>query len=56
MRGKISSHKELLRKLEDMEMKYDEQFRVVFDANPSAYDSAGTSALSFSSPLAGEGR
>jgi hypothetical protein len=32
LRGKISSHKELLRKLEDMEMKYDEQFRVVFEA------------------------
>jgi len=32
LRGMISSHKELLRKLEDMEMKYDEQFRVVFEA------------------------
>ncbi len=28
----ISSHKELLQKLEDMEKKYDEQFRVVFEA------------------------
>jgi len=28
----ISSHKELLRKLEDMEKKYNEQFRVVFEA------------------------
>jgi hypothetical protein len=28
----ISSHKELLRKLEEMEMKYDEQFRAVFEA------------------------
>jgi hypothetical protein len=32
LRGMISSHKELLRKLEDMEKKYDEQFRVVFEA------------------------
>ena len=32
LRGMISSHKELLRKLEDMEMKYDEQFRVVSEA------------------------
>jgi hypothetical protein len=32
LRGMISSHKELLRKLEDMENKYDEQFRVVFEA------------------------
>jgi hypothetical protein len=32
LRGMISSHKELLRKLEDMGMKYDEQFRVVFEA------------------------
>jgi hypothetical protein len=32
LRGMISSHKELLRKLEEMEMKYDEQFRVVFEA------------------------
>jgi ORF6N domain len=32
LRGMISSHKELLRKLEDMEMKYDEQFKVVFEA------------------------
>jgi hypothetical protein len=28
----ISSHKELLHKLEEMERKYDEQFRVVFEA------------------------
>jgi hypothetical protein len=32
LRGMISSHKELLLKLEDMEKKYDEQFRVVFEA------------------------
>ena len=32
LRGMISSHKELMRKLEDMEKKYDEQFRVVFEA------------------------
>ena len=32
LRGMISSHKALLRKLEDMEKKYDEQFRVVFEA------------------------
>jgi len=32
LRGMISSHKELLRKLEEMEMKYDEQFQVVFEA------------------------
>jgi hypothetical protein len=32
LRGMISSHKELLRKLEDMEKKYDEQFGVVFEA------------------------
>jgi len=32
LRGMISSHKELLRKLEDMEKKYDDQFRVVFEA------------------------
>jgi hypothetical protein len=32
LRGMISTHKELLRKLEEMEMKYDEQFRVVFEA------------------------
>jgi hypothetical protein len=28
----ISSHRELLRKLEEMEKKYDEQFQVVFEA------------------------
>jgi len=32
LRGMITSHKELLRKLEEMEMKCDEQFRVVFEA------------------------
>jgi len=32
LRVMISSHKELLRKLEDMEKKYDEQFRVVSEA------------------------
>jgi phage regulator Rha-like protein len=32
LRVMISSHKERLRKLEDMEKKYDEQFRVVFEA------------------------
>jgi hypothetical protein len=32
LRGMISSHKELLRKLEEMEMKYDEQFQLVFEA------------------------
>jgi hypothetical protein len=32
LREMISSHKELLRKLDEMEMKYDEQFRVVFEA------------------------
>ena len=32
LRGMISSHKELLRKLEEMEKKYDEQFRVIFEA------------------------
>lgn len=32
LRVLISSHKELFRKLEDMEKKYDEQFRVVFEA------------------------
>ena len=32
LRGMMSSHKELLRKLEEMEMKYDDQFRVVFEA------------------------
>jgi hypothetical protein len=32
LRGMISSHKELLRKLEEMEKKYDEQFQVVFEA------------------------
>ena len=32
LRGMISSHRELLRKLDDMEMKYDEQFQVVFEA------------------------
>lgn len=32
LRGMMSSHKELLRKLEEMEMNYDEQFRVVFEA------------------------
>ena len=32
LRGMISSHKELLQKLEEMEMKYDEQSRVVFEA------------------------
>ena len=32
LRWMISSHKELLRKLEDMERKYDEQFRVIFEA------------------------
>jgi len=31
LRGMMSSDKELLRKLEEMEMKYDEQFRVVFE-------------------------
>ena len=32
LRGMISSHKELLRKLEDMEMKYDQQIQGVFEA------------------------
>ena len=32
LRGMISSYKELLRKPEEMEKKYDEQFRIVFEA------------------------
>ena len=32
LREMLSSNKELARKLEEMEQKYDEQFRVVFDA------------------------
>ncbi|MBW1740089.1 MAG: ORF6N domain-containing protein [Deltaproteobacteria bacterium] len=32
LRKMISSHKALLRKVEEMEKKYDEQFKVVFDA------------------------
>ncbi len=32
LRRMLSSHKELKRKIEAMEMKYDRQFRVVFDA------------------------
>jgi hypothetical protein len=32
LRGMVSTHKELLRKLEDMEKKYDDQFQVVFEA------------------------
>ena len=32
LRKMISSHKDLLRKVEEMEKKYDEQFKVVFDA------------------------
>jgi len=32
IREMLSAHKDLARKLEDMEKKYDSQFRVVFDA------------------------
>lgn len=32
LRAVLSAHKELARKLEDMEKKYDSQFKVVFDA------------------------
>ncbi|MDI6790989.1 MAG: hypothetical protein QME44_09935, partial [Thermodesulfobacteriota bacterium] len=32
LRQMISSHKDLLRKVEEMEKKYDEQFQVVFEA------------------------
>jgi hypothetical protein len=32
LREMISTHRDLLRKLEEMEKKYDEQFRVVFEA------------------------
>ena len=32
LRQILAAHKELERKLEEMEMKYDEQFRVVFEA------------------------
>ena len=32
LRGMLAGHKELKRKIEEMEKKYDRQFRVVFDA------------------------
>src|SRR4030042_5625335 len=32
LRQMISSHKDLLRKVEEIEKKYDEQFKVVFEA------------------------
>lgn len=32
LRGLLSTHKDLARKLDDLERKYDAQFRVVFDA------------------------
>ena len=32
LREILSTHKDLARKLEELEKKYDEQFRVVFDA------------------------
>lgn len=32
LRQMIASHKDLLRKVEEMEKKYDEQFQVVFEA------------------------
>ena len=32
LREMIASHKDLARKLDEMEQKYDSQFRVVFDA------------------------
>jgi hypothetical protein len=32
LREMIASHKELAKKLEELEMKYDAQFKVVFDA------------------------
>jgi phage regulator Rha-like protein len=32
LRGILATHKDLARKIEDMERKYDVQFRVVFDA------------------------
>jgi len=32
LRGMLASHHDLARKLEEMEKKYDAQFRVVFDA------------------------
>ena len=32
LREMLSAHKELKRKIEDMEKKYDSQFKVVFDA------------------------
>ena len=32
LREILSTHKDLARKLEELEKKYDEQFRIVFDA------------------------
>ena len=32
LRGIMSTHKDLARKLNEMEKKYDERFKVVFDA------------------------
>jgi hypothetical protein len=32
MREMLATHKELLRRLDEMEGKYDRQFKVVFDA------------------------
>jgi hypothetical protein len=32
MREMVQSHKEFSKRLDDMELKYDQQFRVVFDA------------------------
>ena len=32
MREMVSSHAELARRIDDMERKYDDQFKVVFDA------------------------
>jgi hypothetical protein len=32
LREMIASHKDLARRLDDLEMKYDQQFRIVFDA------------------------
>lgn len=32
MRGMLASHKELARKLDDLEKRYDAQFGIVFDA------------------------
>ena len=40
LREMLITHKDLARKIEEMEKKYDSQFKVVFD-DSSAYDTAG---------------